>query len=196
MLQPVFRKWWLILIQGILMIVLSIYILNNPVSVLASLSIWFGLLVLAAGLLGIFAWLSANKSGKENISLFWTIITAIFGLWLLFNLSATMKTLTTVFGLWMLVTGVHLVKSGWSLKKENAMGWIMVIAGILSAAASLMIFLNMDAGAIGISTLLGLQVLITGITLIMISFTKRAVMGIENDKLEAFHTGIRNKHTR
>jgi uncharacterized membrane protein HdeD (DUF308 family) len=193
MVQLIFRKWWLILIQGILLIVLSIYIFNNPVTVLAGLSFWFGSLVLVAGILGIFAWMSANKTGKENMSLFWSIITAVFGIWLLLNLTATMKTLTVVFGMWMLVTGVHLVQSGWSLKNENSMGWIMVIAGILSAVAALMIIFNISAGAAGISTLLGLQVLITGIALVILSFTKRAVMGIAKDKLESFHSGIRNK---
>lgn len=117
MLQLIFRKWWLILIQGILLIVLSIYIFNNPVTVLAGLSLWFGLLVLVAGIIGIIAWVSANKTGKENMSLLWSTITAIFGIWLLMNMSATMKSLTVVFGLWMLVTGIHLVQSGWSLKK-------------------------------------------------------------------------------
>jgi uncharacterized membrane protein HdeD (DUF308 family) len=189
MVQMIFRKWWLILIPGILLIVLSIYIFNNPVTVLASLSFWFGFLVLCAGILGIAAWLTAGKSGKENMPLFWSIVTVIFGLWLLLNLSATMKTLTVIFGLWMLITGIHLVQSGWSLKKENALGWAMVVAGIFSVVAALMIIFDISAGAIGISTLLGLQVLFTGIALITLSFAKRAIMGIAKDKISKATTG-------
>ena len=62
MSQLFFRKWWVILVQGILLIILSFYIFQNPVEVLAGISLWFGLLVLAAGLLGITAWLASDKA--------------------------------------------------------------------------------------------------------------------------------------
>ena len=151
------------------------------------------MLVLIAGVLGTIAWLTAGKSGKEGGSLFWSIVTAIFGLWLLLNLTATMKTLTVVFGIWMLLTGIHLIQSGWSLKKDNTLEWVMVIAGLLSAAVALMIIFNMGVGAVGISTLLGLQVLLTGIALVLLSFAKRSVMDIAKDRLESSHSGSRNK---
>jgi uncharacterized membrane protein HdeD (DUF308 family) len=126
MLQLLFRKWWVVLLQGILLIILSIYIFQNPVEVLAGISFWCGLLVLAAGVLGIIAWLAADKPEREGMSLFWSILTAAFGLLMLLHLLVTMKTLTVIFGLWMLVTGLLLVQSGWSLKRENSFGWIMV----------------------------------------------------------------------
>ncbi len=68
MLQLLFRKWWLVLLQGILLIILSIYIFQNPVEVLAGISLWFGLLVLAAGVLGIIGWLAADRPEREGMS--------------------------------------------------------------------------------------------------------------------------------
>jgi uncharacterized membrane protein HdeD (DUF308 family) len=189
MLQILSKKWWLILIQGILMIILSIYIFNNPVTVLAGISIWFGILVFAAGVLGIIAFFAADKAEKENTSLLWSIVTAAVGFFMLMNLIATMKTLTVIFGLWMLVTGFHLIQSGWSLKKDNSLGWLMVIAGILSMIVAVMIIFNIGTGAVGISTLLGLQVLLTGIALVILSFAKKAAVGVVKDKLESFHSG-------
>ena len=44
MLQLLFRKWWVILLQGILLIILSIYIFQHPVEVLAGISLWCGIL--------------------------------------------------------------------------------------------------------------------------------------------------------
>jgi uncharacterized membrane protein HdeD (DUF308 family) len=58
-----------VLLQGILLIILSIYIFQNPVEVLTGISLWFGLLVFAAGLLGIIAWLPADKPEREGMSL-------------------------------------------------------------------------------------------------------------------------------
>jgi uncharacterized membrane protein HdeD (DUF308 family) len=175
MFQLLFRKWWVLLLQGILLIILSIYIFQNPVEVLAGISFWCGLLVLAAGVLGIIGWLAADKSEREGMSLFWSILTAAFGLMMLLHLFATMKILTVIFGLWMLLTGVLLAQSGWSLKSKNSFGWIMVIAGVLSVVAAVMMIFNVGTGAVGISTLLGLQVLLTGITLVLLSFAKKVV---------------------
>jgi len=188
MLQLLFRKWWVVLLQGILLIILSIYIFQNPVEVLAGISLWCGLLVLAAGLLGIIAWLAADKPEREGMSLFWSILTAAFGLLMLLHLLVTMKTLTVIFGLWMLLTGLLLVQSGWSLKNRHSFGWIMVIAGVLSAVAAAMMVFNIGTGALGISTLLGLQVLLTGIALVLLSFAKKVVANRVKDKIESFRS--------
>ena len=124
------------------------------------------------------------------MSLFWSILTAAFGLLMLLHLLVTMKTLTVIFGLWMLITGLLLVQSGWSLRGRNSFGWIMVIAGVLSAVAAVMMVFNIGTGAVGISTLLGLQVLLTGIALVLLSFTKKVVAGRIKDKIESLRSGI------
>jgi len=70
MFQLLFRKWWMVLLQGILLIILSIYIFQNPVEVLAGISFWCGLLVLAVGLLGIIAWLAADNQREKGCRFF------------------------------------------------------------------------------------------------------------------------------
>ena len=185
MLQLLFRKWWVVLLQGVLLIILSIYTFQNPGAVLAGLSLWCGLLVLGAGLLGILAWLAADKPERDGMSLLWSILTAAFGLMMLMHLLVTMKTLTVLFGFWMLLTGLHLVQAGWSLKSKNTLGWAMVIAGLLSAVAAVMIVFNIGTGAVGISTLLGLQILLTGLALVLLSFAKKVVAGRIKDKIES-----------
>ena len=109
------------------------------------------------------------------MSLFWSILTAAFGLLMLMNLFATMKTLTVIFGLWMLLTGLLLLQSGWVLKNKNSLGWVMVAVGVLSIAAAIMMVFHIGTGAVGISALLGLQVLLTGIAQVLLSFAKKAV---------------------
>jgi uncharacterized membrane protein HdeD (DUF308 family) len=185
MSQILGRKWWLILLQGVLLVILSIYIFNNPAGVLAGISFWFGVIVLAAGLVGIIAWFAGSKPERENFSLLWAIITFGFGLFFLFNLLATMKTLTVVFGLWCLLSGLFLLNTGWSLRKYNSTGWVMVIAGSICVVAAIMMISNIGTGAIAISTLLGLLSLITGISLVMLSFAKRMVVKNLKDKIDS-----------
>jgi uncharacterized membrane protein HdeD (DUF308 family) len=51
----------------------------------------------------------------------------------------------------------------------------MVIAGVLCVVAAVMMMMHLGSGAVGISTLLGLQVLFTGIALVLLAFAKRMV---------------------
>jgi uncharacterized membrane protein HdeD (DUF308 family) len=190
MLKLLFRKWWVILLEGILLIILSIYIFNNPVAVLAGLSLWFGVLVVISGVIGIIKWFFTDTLEREEMSLLWSIFTAAFGVLLLNHVLVTMKTLTLVFSVWMLITGMKLIQSGWLLKARSSSGWLMILVGLLSATAAVMMFFNIGMGAIGISTVLGLQVLLTGIALMFLSFAKKAVVSIVKEKIEALKSDI------
>jgi uncharacterized membrane protein HdeD (DUF308 family) len=190
MLQLLFRKWWVILLQGILLIILSFYIFQHPVEVLTGISLWCGLLVLGAGLLGIISWMASDKAEREGMSLLWSILSAAFGLLMILKLLATMKILTVLFGLWMLLTGLFLVQSGWSLRSRNSLGWTMIIAGVLSAGAAVMMVFHIETEAVGVSTLLALQVLLTGLALVLLSFAKKMVAGRIKDQIESLRSKI------
>jgi uncharacterized membrane protein HdeD (DUF308 family) len=90
----------------------------------------------------------------------------------------------------MLVTNVLLAQSGWSLKRTNSFGWAMVIAGVLSVVAAVMMIFNVGTGAIGISTLFGLPVLLTGIVLVLLSLGTKVVVGKFRDKVQSLKSGF------
>ncbi len=190
MLQQIFRKWWVILLQGILLIILSIYIFNNPVEVLAGISLWVGLLALATGAIGIIAWLVADKSDKEGMSLLWSIVTLLFGLLMLKNVLATMITINVLFGCWMIVTGIWLAQKGWGFREKTSLGWVIFIAGLLSTIAGVLTIFNLGVGAFGISIMLGLQVLLGGIALVVLSFVKKTFVAKISDRLETLRARI------
>jgi len=183
MLRLMFRKWWVLLLQGILLIILSIYIFNNPAIVLAGISIWFGFILLVIGLVGIIAWFSGDKKDREDMSLLWSSLTFALGLLVMANLLTAMKIVTVIFGIWILLSGVWLLKNGWSIKRNNPGGWVMVLIGILCVVVAGMMIFDIGTGAIAISTLLGLQVLLIGISLVVLSAAKRTLVGRFRDKI-------------
>ncbi|MBK9332059.1 MAG: DUF308 domain-containing protein [Ignavibacteria bacterium] len=179
------KKWWVILIQGILMFILGIFVFNNPAEVLAGVSLWFGILILLTGVMGIFSWIFGGKDMRESVSLLWSIVSVFFGLFVLMNILATMKAVTIIFGIWVLFTGFSLLTSGWSLKKDSFIGWLLVVVGIFSIAAGFMMIFNISTGAEGVAVLLGLQIILTGIALIIFSFAKKAIAGKIEDKINS-----------
>lgn len=173
MQTTIFRKWWMILVQGILLIIIAFIFFNNPVQVLAVISIWIGILTLAAGVLGLVANLMIKNEERDSGSLWWSIVTLLFGILMLAKVGLTMKAITVIFGLWVLVTGIVLLSAGWEHRKAGAVGWIMLLGGILSVIAGVVIMFDMATGAVWISTLLGIQALVSGIGFIVLAFIKR-----------------------
>jgi uncharacterized membrane protein HdeD (DUF308 family) len=186
MFKLLFRKWWVVMIQGILLLLISFFIFRNPATVLTSISIWVGVLMFLSGLIGIFTSFSHDKSDNKIWALLWSIITVIFGFLLLTNILVTMKAITLLFGIWMLAGGLRFLVSGWIIRSEDSKGWIVIIAGLVSMVAAFMIMTNMGTGAIGISVLLGTQILIAGLALILLSLVKKKIGDVIEDKIEKF----------
>jgi uncharacterized membrane protein HdeD (DUF308 family) len=176
MQTTIFRKWWMILVQGILLIIISFIFFNNPVGVLAVISMWFGILTMAAGALGLIANLMIKNDERDNSSLWWSIATLLLGILMVAKVGLTMKVITVIFGLWILITGIVLLFEGWGHRRAGAVGWVMLLGGILSIIAGVVIIFDRATGAAWISTLLGVQALIAGIGFIALAFIKRTVV--------------------
>ena len=183
MLNTMLKKWWVILLQGILMFILGLFILSNPIDVLAGISLWFGILILLTGILGVFGWIFSGSGERDTGSFIWSLLSTLFGILILTNLLVAMKAVTIIFGLGVLFTGFSLTSNGWTLKKESSMGWFLLIVGILGIIAGLMMIMNLGSGAAGIATILGITIILTGIALILLSFAKKAIAGKVKDKI-------------
>lgn len=170
------KKWWVILIQGILLVLLGIFIFRNPVEVLGGISLWFGIIVLITGIIGIIAWIFSKTGERDSWSLIWSLLSLIFGILMLTNVPFIMKAITVIFGIWVVIAGLNLFFSGWSLRSENATGWVLLVVGILAIVAGVMMVLNVNEGIEGFATILGLQVLLTGLAYIMLSVIKKSIL--------------------
>jgi uncharacterized membrane protein HdeD (DUF308 family) len=176
MLATILKKWWVILIQGILMIILAIMVMNNPISTLAGISLTVATLVLMIGVLGVVWWFSAPKDERETSTLIWSLVTAVIGLLMAAKLGITMFTVTVLFGAMLLANGYHLVKNGWANRELGAQAWLVIVVGILSLVCGLMSIFNIGLGAITISLLLGYQLFLAGIALIALAFLKKRLV--------------------
>lgn len=177
MVRLLFSKWWVLLLQGILLLVLAFYISNHPEATLAGLTFWISLLVLGAGLTGLVGWLMQSKNEKETADLVWSLASALFGLVLLAKLQFAMQLLTNILGIWMIITGVWVLRNGWQYRQSGGSGWAMIIAGLLSIVAGFFVIFDLAAGAIAITTLLAIQLVLAGVALILLALLKRSIIG-------------------
>lgn len=188
-MQTLLRKWWVILIQGILLIVLSIYVFNHPGVTLLSIAFWISLLILGAGLTGIIGSLLTKEQDRETPSLLWSIGSTLLGLLLLAKIGFAMELITNLLGIWMVVTGAWLMHQGWSYRKSSSLGWVAFVIGLFSAIAGVSVIFNIAAGAVAVSTIVGIQLLVAGIGLIILSMLKKTIAG----KVKTAASGMRSK---
>ena len=169
------KKWWVGLIQGIILIILSIYIFNNPLDALKGISVWIGILILFTGLVGIISWMAADRDKKEYSSLLWSFLTIVFGIILLLNLFTTTRIVEILFGLWMVFLGLHFIEDGLVFKKHQPFRWATVIAGVLCIVAAVVLIFDLGTG-IGVSLFIGVQILLAGIALVIVSFARKELV--------------------
>jgi len=170
--KPAIRPWWVAMIQGIALIIMSIYVLNNPLNALKGISVWIGVLIFFTGIVGIISWLFADRDAREIGSLVWSLITFVLGILMLMHLFATTRMITILFGLWMVFLGLHFIESGLIFKKHQPFRWTTVIAGLICIFAAVVLIFNLGTGA-GASLFIGVQMLLGGIALIIISFARK-----------------------
>jgi uncharacterized membrane protein HdeD (DUF308 family) len=170
--KPIIRKWWGVLIQGIVLIILSIYIFNNPLNALKGISVWVGILIFLTGFTGIVSWFAADRDARKYTALLWSILTIVFGIIMLLNLFKATNIITILFGLWMLFLGLHFIEDGLVFKKHQPFRWITVIAGVMCILAALLLIFNIGTG-IGVSLFIGVQILLAGIALVIFSFARK-----------------------
>ena len=185
MLKLLVRKWWVVLLQGIVLLFLSLYIFMNPLTVLTSVSIWLGLLIFISGVIALFTSFSNDKAEHKGMLILWSLVTLVFGFLLLTNILVTMKAITLIFGLWMLVGALRFIAAGWVIRSENSLGWMIILTGVLSLFAAVMVMTDLGTASFGISLLLGLQVLIAAIALIILAFVKKKIGHAIHHKIES-----------
>jgi uncharacterized membrane protein HdeD (DUF308 family) len=176
-MNTILQKWWFTLLQGLLLIVLSFYVFNHPGATLLSLSFWISVLILAGGIAGIVAWFGAEKTERDQADLWWSIASLLFGLLLLAKIGFAMNLFTNLLGIWMALTGFWLAQKGWAIKDNGTLGWIILALGILSIIIGIMVIANIRTGAVAVSTIFGIQLLLVGIGLVLFAFLKKHVAG-------------------
>lgn len=164
------RKWWVGLVQGTVLIILSIYIFINPLNAMQGISVWIGVLILFTGLVGMFSWFSADN--RENTSLLWSILTIAFGLVMLLNLFEASKIVEILFGLWMVFLGLHFIESGIVFMKHKPFRWVTVFTGVLCIVGAGVLIFDWGTG-MGVNMFIGVQLLFAGIALVIFAFVKK-----------------------
>lgn len=153
-------------IAGVLLILAGIICMGWEAAALASLVLFLGLSMLVSGVVDVLIFL-AGRGAMVGAGWFLVdgILTVLLSLFILFNQAFMMLTLPFVFGMWLIFSGITRFVQSFDLKAVGVPGWGWFTAvGILMAAAGVISFLNPVAGMEAISLVLGISLMLEGIS--------------------------------
>jgi uncharacterized membrane protein HdeD (DUF308 family) len=182
MVHPKSRKWWVTLIQGIILIVLSIIIFKNPDTVLPALAFWLGLIVIVTGSIGIISWFTNTREKRDIFSIIGSSTVLIIGIVMVTNTGITMKAITLLFGLLVASVGVVLISGSLNERKKWSLWWIIASLGAIALILGIKSIIDVYSGAQSISVFIAISVLLSGIGLVILSFLKKKIMLVVDNK--------------
>ena len=172
MLESLLKNWWILLLKGIVLVILSIYIFLNPDAAVIGLSIFIGIALVISGVFTTIASISYRKV-VDNWKWYLVegLIDSLLGLIILSAPGLTASIVAFVVGLWFLFYGITKVVASFELRKNEITNWwVELVFGLLAMVFSFMIMFNPFAGAVTIALLLGTFFLFTGLFNIIFAF--------------------------
>ena len=147
------------LIAGLVLLVLGLFVWFNPFGTMLALAFYIGLGFVVAGVFYLIASMN-RKSG-------WYFLVGIFdfvvGLILMTNLGVTAASLPIILALWFLTIGILQIIGAFDLKSYGFPWKWSLLMGIVGAVFGLIILSYPVVGAVTVSTLIGLYIVMFGI---------------------------------
>jgi uncharacterized membrane protein HdeD (DUF308 family) len=147
------------LLAGVLMVLLGLYVWFHPMTGLYALSLYIGvaLIVVGAGYIG------SSLQTDSGWFMFVGLIDIIVGLILVSELGVTTATLPVIFAVWCLAVGLAQLVSAYRFGRNGLpWGWSALL-GALGVVFGLLILQYPALGAVTISILTGLYLVLYGV---------------------------------
>lgn len=156
----------LVLVMGIVMVIGGVYTWFHPLAALAALALILGIVFIVVGVGYLAAYFSGSYSGWY---LAVGLLDIIVGVVLVSNLRQTIMVLPFMFAFWCLFSGVIQIAAALQLRKSPmARLWPWpLIAGIIGIIVGFWIMFQPLAGAVALTILLGVYLVINGIVTIL-----------------------------
>jgi uncharacterized membrane protein HdeD (DUF308 family) len=181
MIHALSRNWGWIALRGAAAIVFGILALVWPGSAFAALVIFFGAYCFVDGVFALVALFRGQGGDRFWILVLEALVGIAIGVLTVARPAATALALLYYIGAWAIITGVLELVAAIRLRKEITGEFWLGLAGVLSIAFGILLFVEPGPGSLAIAIWVGAYALIFGVMLVFLAF-----------RLKKFHD-LRNK---
>jgi len=166
---------------GILTVIFGVVAIGSPLITGVAVAVFVGFLLLASGVARIVHALKSKQWGTG----FWGTVIGVLGvaagLLMIFRPLVGLVTMTMLIAIYFLVDGISEIIAAFKIKPDQGWGWVF-FNGIIAVALGLMIWRQWPvSGRWAIGLLVGIHILITGWSMIILGTGARRVAGVIED---------------
>ncbi len=156
---------------GILLIVAGIVSLFAPLAAGFSVALLVGLLLVFSGVSQLILAFRAGSFGEGMLVFLFGALAVLVGVWMLAQPGVALASLTLVLAAYFVVAGIFEVIGAFGAKPMKGWGWLL-FGGIVSVVLGIMIWRQFPvSGLWAVGLLVGVQLLMNGMTLVAIAGT-------------------------
>ena len=167
-------KWGIV--WGLLLVILGILAMAQPFLAAIAIATFFAWLLILVGVVHIAVAIHAHSGTSMGWKLLVGVSYIFIGGYLLFRPLAGVATLTLMLAFLFLMEGVLDFMLWWKLRSSNGAFWILVDS-LVTLVLGGMIYVHWPSSSVwAIGTLVGISMIISGVTRIMLSLAVRGVV--------------------
>jgi uncharacterized membrane protein HdeD (DUF308 family) len=173
MIHELARNWGFIALRGALAIVFGVIAFFEPRSAFAALVLLFGAYAFVDG---VFALIALFRGAAKDR--FWTLVLeAVVGIGIgvltIARPAATALALLYYVGIWAILTGIFELAAAIRLRKEITGEFWLGLAGVLSIAFGILLFVVPGSAALALTIWIGAYAFVFGVMLLLLAFRLR-----------------------
>jgi uncharacterized membrane protein HdeD (DUF308 family) len=169
------RRWWTLLLRGVVAIMFGILTWLLPATSLAILVLLFGAFVLVDGILGVWMAIAGRKEYEDWwVLLLWGLVGIGVGILTFLAPGVTEFALLFFIAVWAVTTGVLEIVAAIRLRREIKGEWLLILGGLLSVVFGVLLMAQPGAGALALIWLIGTYAVTFGVLLVILSFKTRS----------------------
>jgi len=169
------RYWWMTVLRGLFWILFGIVILASPGISLLSLTLAFGIVIFADGILNV-----ANAvAGRKVHDDWWVLLLVgltgiVVGALTFYSPQATAIALVFYVAIWAIATGLLEITAAIRLRKQLAGEVWLILAGLASVIFGVLLIAQPAVGALTLLWLFGIYAIAFGVMLVLLALKVRS----------------------
>jgi uncharacterized membrane protein HdeD (DUF308 family) len=163
------KRWWLLIIRGIFLILLGLIAFFYPGIVLLSLIIFFAVFLIAAGISLMAESISSVDKSHRALKIAEGIINIITAFIILIMPAESIAVIMIFISAWAFVSGIFQIASAIKLRKVLENELLAITGGFISLIFGIVILFNLIAGAETLVIVFGIFAVISGLLTVLLS---------------------------
>ena len=173
--QIVQHNWWIMALRGLFAVIFGLIALLAPrIALLALIYVFAAYALVDGGVAVITAIQERDLLYRWGWVLFEGILSILVGIIAFANPALTAQALLYIIAVWAILTGVMEIAAAFAIREVVSREWVLALAGILSVAFGILLFIYPSAGILSILWLVGIYAIVFGILFIVYAFRLRS----------------------